>query len=346
MSPCHHTSWLSFHKETAVSFRRTSGLSDIVAGLEDAEHKWPCLVLLTGTADGESISDRIIQKARRRPDRQEPRGATLQLDTVTAASDYPLLIVNTSGYRPFESPLSYDEPVCHRSTVSELAWLEEDAKETQQSLTRRFIYPFLDVICFYSGEELDKGQLVQDLAACWELDRALPGFSPSRPSFLLILRTGDVLLQEMVRRDILEALRRLPVSPDEDFLARISVQAEQGSRTTLRARIFSEADQSRERRSCNSTLLNAIHLDHLVQRAYDHFVASGNDPFNPLIASRLHRPVPANLQIRISEVLTSFKSNTKMKDLVGPYIAECLLQDSYTPDVHSKYTFADARGKH
>lgn len=177
---------------------------------------------------------------------------------------------------------------------------------------------------------------MQDLAACWELDRALTGFSPSRPSFLLILRTGDVLLQETVRKDILERLRKLPMSPDEDFLARISVQAEQGSRTALRARILSEADQSRERRSCNSTLLNAIHLDHLVQRACDHFVTSGNDPFNPLIASRLHRPVPANLQIRISEVLAWFKSNTKMMDLVGNYIAECLLQDNYTPDVHSR----------
>lgn len=336
MTQCNHASWFSFQGEPTVSLRHTSVLSDMVAKMDAPAQTWPSLVLLTGTV-GKAPLGRMLPKGR--SGRREQGGTCLQIDRKTASSDFPLLIAHCRAPKAAPFAPEHNEPICHTASVEELSWSAEEAKETTESLSRRLIYPFVDVICIFMAKGRSLDQLAEDMIAYWELEHASAGFSSSHPRFLFVLSTSDARSRDSLYDQVLRLLRELPSPPDDDFLARISFHAERNIDSTLNARIRAEADQSRSRRARDFTLWNAVHFDCLFRGACAHFARAGREPFNPIIATRLHRPVSSNLQMHLTELLAHANSHTEMTDFVGPYVAECLWKDNYTFDVHGMCPF-------
>jgi hypothetical protein len=313
MSGCQHTSWLSLCKDEQVALRQTSVLCNIVAELETPAQKYPSLVVLTGDLDhGGSLQ--------------------LQLDIDTAFTEFPVFKASgcidsfdRTGSQPATAP-------CHTHDTRELPWLGVSSEHTASALFGRLLQPFAQLVCFFISEGED-AQYTANRLSDWGTAH---GDAGQQPRLLVIAAAGETRSSA----DILgELTRTFQEHHNQHMISLVPYICVHGrhDRQMLQDRISSELSRSRDTCMRRRTLLNAVHFESLFNRACDHLTTSGSDPFNMLVASRLHRPIPPSLGEHVADLLTSVHSYEELTEFAAPFIAECLRLDSYTYDVHGKY---------
>jgi hypothetical protein len=157
------------------------------------------------------------------------------------------------------------------------------------------------------------------------------------PRLLFIAASSEEQSEASVQAQLIDLLHARLKQPRSDLSSRLSVYVKHTSAQTLTDRIKREVDIARNERVRDYTLLNAVHFDLLFRQACDHFVSSGRDPFDMIVASRSHRPVSARLQTYLSVLLDSVDSLDDMTEFAVPFIAGCLVIDNYAYDVPSQY---------
>ena len=337
MTICNHTSWLTLHRGEPILFRYTSTLSDIVASLDAPAQKWPSLVVLIDNAKSGTLIDYVLPSFRKRTELQEEEGVTLHLDSDTVFSDRPVLIARSNLSVGVVLTLEPDSHLCHRDTVRELQWAASESGHPADALHGGLLFPFANVVCFFASEHDGLEVIVHHLEAwCeWALNQSCR--IVSLPRLLIIAAPGERRSPTAVYKDLLMLLENRSVKPCAEMLSCITIFVERFSRQTLKDRIRQETDISRNLRADNHTLLNALHLDYYFRHACDDFVVARKRPFNIIAAARLHRPVSISLTAHMSDFFAHVNSYEEMTEVAIPYLAECLVKDNYTADVHSTY---------
>jgi hypothetical protein len=325
---------MSIHGEDQRLFQHSSVLSDITRSLQVPTEKWPSLVVMIADASTHTLLSQAMPKTRKLMDNGSRNSLCLQLDPETAFSDRPVLIAYSGLSKRKASRLDPTPATCHTESISELAWLEESSEDAMTVLCREVLYSFADIVCLFAA----KADSIEHLACkvkayCKDSHTPYSHFSPS-PRMLVVLPPRDSRDPQAVYMQLLKILSKPSFDLSADFLSRISVYSLDYENMSLRDRIRLETDISRSRRAENLTLWTAAHFEHLFHRACDHFIRLGHTPFDMLIASRLHRPVSTTLRLHLTDLLTHVKHHQDTLSFAAPYIAECLLRDNYTFDVH------------
>jgi hypothetical protein len=316
--------------------RRTSALSDIVAGLKTPVEAWPSLVVLIDEASSKTLVDQVLPKPTRRTGHGEVRGISLQLDADTAFSDRPVFIARSNLAACSKLTPEPDIALCHSQIIREVQRPVGTLHDLVHDLHCELLYPFVDVVCLFSAELGGMNGVLHHLEAwCKHVQRA--PLTP-RPRILVVAAPEERRSPANFLEDLLSHLQQRLGQLNADLLTGITVFVGHGSRQSLRDRVRRETDMSRDIRAHNSTMLNALHYEQLFHRACDHFTRSSQQgAFDMLAAARLHRPVSASLGVHLADIFARVKTCSDMTDFAVPYVAECLLLDNYTTDVHGTY---------
>jgi hypothetical protein len=335
MTRCNHTAWLSFHEGDPILFRHTSTLSDLVASMNTPAQTWPSLVVLLDEASSGSLIDQVLPRPGRRAHHGEEKGVSLQIDTDTVFSDRPVLLARSNFVTGSKLTLEPDKALCHRHTVRECSELTVASSDLVHDVHNNLLYPFADVVCLFVSGRSGFHRVIDHLEAWCERAQKEP--RAPRPRMLVIAAPDEKRCPAKVHADLLTDLQKRTGRCNADLLSHITVFVNHDSRQPLRDRVRWETDISRDVRGRSCTLLNALHWEQLFYRACDHFVASGQGAFDQLTAARLHRPVSATLGVHLADIFTRLDLYSDMTAFAAPYIAECLLLDNYTVDVHGTY---------
>lgn len=338
MAICKHTSWLTFHVGKPVLFRQTSTLSDIVASLDSPAEKWPSLIVLIDDAKSGTLIDRVLPTSRKHAELQGHEGVTLHLDPDSVFSDRPVLMARSHLSVGSVLTPEPDLALCHRNTVRELQWDAGISGRMADALHGDLLFPFASVICLFASEHDDLEIIVNHLEAWCKRVQNRPCQNVPLPRLLLITGANEKRRPAAVYTHLLTLLQKRSVKPCSNFFSCITVFVERHSRQSLKDRVRQETDISRNLRAQNHTLLNALHFDYYFRHACDHFVVATEESFDMIAAARLHRPVSTSLSVHMEDLLAHVNSYEEMTEVAIPYIAECLLKDNYTTDVHSTYT--------
>lgn len=333
MKSCKHVSWLSLHGKEKSLLHCASTLNDIVTRLDKPVTQSPSLVVVLGSAGKGTLLANAFPTSRTYVNGRASHGVTLRLDAATAFSDYPMLIAHediskrsTSVAEPVTAP-------CHRQTVRALQWEVGSLAEAFDSLHRRLLRPFTDVVCFFSTGNRDVHHQVNRMVPWLEQTLNQEASAEVQPRLLFVAGSSEKRSEAVLRDYLVELLRTRLKQPKIDLASRLSVYVKHASTQTLTDRIKREVDTSRNERGRTYTLLNAVHLDLLFRQACDHFISNKQAPFNMIAASRSHRPVAARLQTYLSIVFDSVDNFNEMLEFAVPFVAGCFTVDNYAYDV-------------
>jgi hypothetical protein len=332
MKTCSHTSWLSFHDGERPVFGHTSALSDVVSCLDQPAEAWPSFVVLLNGAKSGTLIDHVLPTSRRRADHDDWNGVSLQLDVDMAFSDRPVFIARSDPARCSNLTPEPEMTLCHWHTVRELQNSTATSGDLVHDFYCKVLYGFADVVCLFASE-LKGFRGVVDCLEAW-FKRVQRQSRTPRPRMLVIAAPDEERSPTDVQKELMTSVHERCGPLNDDLLSCIAVFVQHKSRQSLKDRIRWETDVSRNTRAQTNTLFSALHWEQLFNRACDNFVAFGNEPFDIAAAARLHRPVSASLGKHLADVLTHIQSSCEMTAFAAPYIAECLLLDNYTADVH------------
>jgi hypothetical protein len=338
MGVCDHTSWLSFHEEGDILMQRTDRLTKLVTGLDAPEQKWPSLVLLLGHSNDALMKSEVLPRERKLGNCRLRNTVHLQLDTETAFSDRPILFAYGDPPRQIVFDPEPAPALCHNTTSTALTWPDPTPAQALNALYYRLLSPFAGVVCLFMSY-IEKLEDVAKRLELWHGGTTSTSNLTVRPRLLLVCESSDTRSSETVYTELMKLLDQKSVHIDGCFSS-ISVFAKSSSHVPLKDRIRQEANFSYDDRVHNHLLLNAIHLDHFFGYACDRFADHKQDPFNFVRASRSHRPVPAETAPHLTELLTYPKSYEELKTCVTPLIAEYMILDHYTYEVHCKFTLS------
>ncbi|KAH8621741.1 hypothetical protein IG631_23618 [Alternaria alternata] len=337
MKSCKHGSWLSLHGKKEILFHCASTLNDIVTSLDKPASKSPSLIVMLGNIGKGTLLADALPATRERLNSRSTQGVSLQLDSATAFSDRPMLVAhvdiskrNTSVAEPMPAP-------CHRQTVRALQWQVDSSAEAFDSLHRRLIRPFTDVVCFFSTGSRDVHHQVDRMMPWLEQTPSQRPHVTAHPRLLFVAAPSEEQSEASVQDELVDLLHTRLKQPRSDLSSRLSVYVKHASTQTLTDRIKREVDIARNERVRDYTLLNAVHFDLLFRQACDHFVSSGRDCFDMVAASRSHRPVSARLQTYLSVLFDLVDNLDDITEFAVPFVAGCLVVDNYAYDVPSKY---------
>jgi hypothetical protein len=333
MRNCDHRSWLSFHGEGHDMFRCASTMSDIVASLDSPAKKFPSLIVLIGRMGNSSLMSHMLPSPRKRADGQEPNGLCLQLDPGSAFSDHPIFLAHDNILKRTAFTSEPIAPACHRHTIRQLQWPVSSPARTVDSLYNKVIRPFADLVCFFSTSNDDIHSHVEQMVPWLEQSDTWKFRSSFCPRLLLIAAPSEERSAADVQAQLIRLLQQKVQQPRINFHSYVSVYVQNGSNQILQDRVRRECDMARNFRVRKHIVLNAIHFDLLFRHACDHFVRTIQEPFDMLAASRLHRPVPADLQACLTDLLTTVNTYEDMTAFAAPFIARCLTLDNYAYDV-------------
>ncbi|RYN61291.1 hypothetical protein AA0117_g13033 [Alternaria alternata] len=333
MKSCKHGSWLSLHGKKEILFHCASTLNDIVKSLDKPASKSPSLIVMLGNIGKGTLLADALPATRERVNSRSTQGVSLQLDSATAFSDRPMLVAhvdilkrNTSVAEPMPAP-------CHRQTVRALQWQVDSSAEAFDSLHRRLIRPFTDVVCFFSTGSRDVHHQVDRMMPWLEQTPSQRPHVTAHPRLLFVAAPSEEQSEASVQDELVDLLHTRLKQPRSDLSSRLSVYVKHASTQTLTDRIKREVDIARNERVRDYTLLNAVHFDLLFRQACDHFVSSGRDCFDMVAASRSHRPVSARLQTYLSVLFDSVDNLDDITEFAVPFVAGCLVVDNYAYDV-------------
>ena len=331
MEACKHTTWLSLHGTEQIRLCQSSALGNIVANLDDATTKWPSVVLLVGQLAQCTQLRLFLSRTGRHDARDAAPCVRLQLDPDTSFSSYPTFFAHSQI--PNKVVLA-QEPVrnarCHYNTFREGPWLGTNPAKAIEDLHRRLLLPFADVVCLFAPDR-NGLQSVASRIVSWS---AAERHTLWHSRVLVVCAAAETRSPDEVRSVLIESVKSLVPCIDMAIFSQISVHTTGRKDQTLKDRVRIETDLVRNARLQTNSLFNAAHLDRLFRNACDNFVDTEKQPFDPVAASRLHRPVSKDLGPCIADVLNDVNTLEDLTQSAVPFVAECLLLDNYSPDVH------------
>jgi hypothetical protein len=328
MVSCMHSSWLTLYGCGYTFLRQNNTLTNLLSSLENPEKQMPSLVCLLEETNNSRMLRNLLPKPRRNG-RCKPDVIHLQLDQKTLFSDHPILFAHGHFMNSMTLHTESEKFKCHNNTLLKFDWPVEALLDTTQATNALFcqlLSPFTHVMCIFIPSESSIPALSARLKLWLELSKNRKTLL--LPRLLIVAGVGEPAL---VERKLFKSVGRYELL---SMFSTVKV-CRQGSHTLDVIR--REASYASIARRTQHILFNAVHFDQMFRRASEHFVSASLTPFDLYQASRVHRPVPANLQDDITYLLETVKSCRELIDISAPYIGGLLALDNYANDVSRLY---------
>jgi hypothetical protein len=212
----------------------------------------------------------------------------------------------------------------------------------------RLLFPFADVLCFFSDDLGGFRQTAQRLALWLEQSRSSTAAEAPLPGVVIVTSKlpPSAAAEAQAKRAFLWMLEEeMGVELGADLpkqLSAIDVVAirlrgatwtDAGCRR-VKGRLMKQSDQVRRRRAASRALYSATHMVAFLKGAGAHLARSLDAPFDFIHASRLHNPVAPDLAEHLSNFLGRIDSSDQLTEFAAPMIASTLLLDNYPPGAH------------
>ena len=234
---------------------------------------------------------------------------------------------------------------CHRETRHVFHQELPSSGGRIDELLPHLLFPFADVLCFFS-DDLGGFRPIAQRLALW-LDRnngsstlprtALPSvvivtskLSPAPEAEKQAKRAFLWMLEEETAANPYQQLSAI------DIVAVLPKHAVSAAARYRRIKdcLMEKSDQARSAREAHRTLYSATHMTAFLQLAAAHFARSLETPFDFIQSSRVYTHVASDLEEHFSNFLRHVTSSTQLTEFAAPTLASTLLLDNYPPNAH------------
>jgi hypothetical protein len=350
MKRCEHTNWLSLCSEGNDTYLAVSDRLGIISTqIPKPDTQIPSLFVLIGNrAKTVALRELFgVKKKRRLIPKRIPGEIHLHVDASSIFNGRPLLIVDSEMPSKILRTKSTSTK-CHE-VIKRLVQRPNGScrlDEISSGIYTQFLFPFVDIFCFFSDDLGGFKQVARHLAAWLEQCQTSTIPRSTRPRVVIVTEKIPPgaenekearkaflwLLSEETTRDLFEQISAI------DIIAlfpagSLSVDARH---RLLKERIMSGSDQVRKTREDVRLLFSLAHYFALLKSAYEHFSQTAEEPYNFIKASRVDNPFPLDLDEHLMNFLKHVKSPRELIEFAAPAIASSFLLDCYPPDSHRK----------
>jgi hypothetical protein len=359
MKRCNHSRWLSVCEQSSKpALVQSDRLAALVQGLAAPSVQQPSLFVLVGGAEKSAAMQAVFDiKKDRLPVMNHSRSEIhLHLAPSTALADRPVLLASCNVRRRPARWAVARQSKCHKETRHALRQLPPGGEGTNKVLAR-LLFPFADVLCFFSDDLGGFRQTAQRLALWLEQSRSSTAAEVPLPGVVIVTSKlpPSAAAEAQAKRAFLWMLEEeMGVELGADLpkqLSAIDVVAIRlrGATWTdavcrrVKGRLMKQSDQVRRRRAASRALYSATHMAAFLKGAGAHLARSLDAPFDFIHASRLQNPVAPDLAEHLSNFLGCIDSSDQLTEFAAPMIASTMLLDNYPPGAHGTCQMSGAK---
>jgi len=270
--------------------------------------------------------------------------ATLQVDKESAGSEYPIYLAQSSPGQNLSR--ATDDTRCFGTESFSLQWMDTATRTNLYNFVHaRILCLFIDVLFVFADDLASFEEAVQ-LLASWAAigDNGPTYFKKARPRVVIVTSHAEhgpsSTLDILDIEDIQQGLHKKSL---RDFFSTIKVlylTVEQKSPMArfrrLKGLLRRELDEMLVVRRDLGCLYSAVHLGSFFRLAVGHIVATPNQPFDFVLASRRDNKVQADLEQHLSRFLQLGLKNNAVQESLVIMIASTIILDAYPPKMHGK----------
>lgn len=362
-----HDGWVvvssAHHSDVSQNLRVTDDnrLNRLVSALEDPAHEYPQIVLCVGKQDNHEFAKCLLPRSDRLRERSGPfRSASPSSEP----SSSPCSVNSSRSLPPQGGPSSicaYDSlpqlagPVflasyrtnstvtgrrvckCHGSTFHEVNWPLAPAR-VDDAVLSRLMFPFSDLIYIFTADLGGPDEVLDRIEALCTAKgpTVLPWKTLPR---LCLVTSGHHTPESQLQHEALQA-RLETMKYRHHFsvvrILRLDQGGPLGCQEYLHQTTVTELQEIRRVKESAKVQFSAKRLSYLFSQAVIHFTRTTSEPFNHLVSSRAHRPVPTGYHEQISALLNFARVRQIHSSIVEDLVSSCLLIDAYPRSCHGK----------
>ncbi|KAM0714602.1 hypothetical protein Q7P37_009898 [Cladosporium fusiforme] len=200
----------------------------------------------------------------------------------------------------------------------------------------RLMFPFSDLIYIFAADLGGPDEVLDRIEALCTAKgpTALPWKTLPR---LCVLTSGHHTPESQLQHEALQA-RLETIKYRHHFsvvrILRLDQGGPVGCQEYLRQTTVTELQEIRRAKESAKVQFSAKRLAYLFSQAVIHFARTTSEPFNHLISSRAHRPVPTGYHEQISALLNFARERQIHSSIVEDLVSSCLLIDAYPRSCH------------
>lgn len=237
---------------------------------------------------------------------------------------------------------------CHITTRQSLSRVRMglSLSEIADSIYTRLLFPFADVLCFFSSDLGGFRQIARYMAAWLEKGQlsTLPKSTYSR----VVIVTEKIPLGAKGEKEARKAFLWMPrEETTKDLSEQVSAinvialfpngkMSNEACHRCLKEGLIDESDEVQKNKGDTRTLFSTTHFATFFKYACNHFSKTFKEPLDFIKVSKIQNPIATDLQEHLSNFLKHIKSPIELIEFAAPMIASSFLLDSYLPDIHNK----------
>lgn len=351
MAPHHRAEWIEVSDATTSRLVDPGRLRRLVRTLRDPASQSPQVLLCMGGNVKQRAVHSLFPDIHADERRPSPGFANIHLEASQTRLAHPTLLVDCTYDAPL--PIRPRGGECDETEFFYTTWRETEERTKELAWTR-LIFPFVDVITLFA-DDLGGLDVVYTLLERWVCGDAATGLPwKARPSVCIVAsppRTRHSRLQHQNFNARLRAIKvgrhfsslRLVCLPD---VASTTAWPSSCSLYLQRVLRRNELARALRRRQSERVLFTAHHFAAFFTLAVAHVAQSIREPFDFVLASRIHRPLPACYPQQISTFVRLAVENHISFDDVVSTIASSVILDAFPSGTHRKTRFPTSMRSH
>lgn len=316
---CSHWVWSSTHETRVIV--RSNRLEQLTSSLPQGEPS-PSLVLMIGCRQRPPT----CHGPRRRPGRVcldlcDKHKTPFLLGTATLREQS---VIQIPCCRPVQA--AYPS-ACASSSQAEAI------------IYSQLLYPFADVVCFYSYGPEDLETIARQVIAWFKT--GLPSSRSSYPPHILIVLTGcrwkqcDIKTAAQTFDSLIGGAAALVQDASFPKMSFIRLHRARHFNAILPSLNF-HVQAVREKRQQARALFSVRHFNELFNRAFSSLDSSPDSIFDCLLAARQDLPVAPDMASHFVNFMELIPSAQRFHEFAAPVIASSIILDQYPPDMHRR----------
>ncbi|KAM0714547.1 hypothetical protein Q7P37_009843 [Cladosporium fusiforme] len=317
-------------------------LNRLSSVLKNPAHESPQIVLCVGNQDNHEFAKCLLPRSDRM---REYSGPSRSASPSSGASSAPSSVNSSPPPPPQGGPSSifaYDSrpqlpgPVFLASYRTNSTVTGRRVSGVDDAVLGRLMFPFSDLIYIFAADLGGPDEVLDRIEALSTAKRAtaLPWKTLPR---VCIVTSGHHTPESQLQQDALRA-RLGAIKYHRQFSVVRILPLDQGGpsgcQEYLRQTTVTELQEIRGLKESAKVQFSAKRLAYLFSQAVIHFARTTGEPFNHLISSRAHRPVPTGYNEQISALLNFARERDIHSSIVEDLVSSCLLMDAYPRSCH------------
>jgi hypothetical protein len=343
MPPDRDLSWLKVAGVNETRLLDPGRMSQLTSRLRAPANQRPLLVFFVGLRTKDSALKELYPHTDFGPNLCNNL-ATLRIDNESADLDHPILLAESSPGQNFSR--ATDDTRCSGAESFPLQWMDAASSDSLYDFVHARIFClFVDVLFVFADDFASFNQTVQ-LLESW----AAAGGSGSkytekaRPRVVIVTKcaengpspTLNILEMEDIQQGLHNKLLRGFFSTIKVLHLTIGQKSPLARFRRLKGLLRRELDEMLIIRRNLGCLYTAVHINYFFRRAVTHIVATPDQPFDFVLASRRDNKILADLDQHLSRFLRLGLKHGAAQESLIIIIASTVILDAYPPKMHGK----------